>query len=179
MTGSGQDPNVGPPAYSADDDANDARRTAHELVAQAQALLHIASQDGLLLLWWPRELPDVSPTFPELALKAGEAHAAIASGLHDDDLAARVGNPLGRPKRNLLRRLLVQVQDFMGRGLTGDAARWVKTACGVASSALGSMSFIPGVGAIQEAIDLIQTGLDTVEQLGTEGELPDKPIRKQ
>ena len=179
MTGSGQDPGTGRPAYSADDDANDARRTAHELVAQAQALLHIASQGSFLPLWWRRELPDVSPTFPELALKAGEAHAAIASGLHDDALAARVGNPLGRPKRQLLRRLLVQVQDFMGREATSDAARWVKTACGVASSALGSMSFIPGVGAIQEAIDLIGTGLDTVEQLGDEGDLPDKPPGKK
>jgi hypothetical protein len=41
-------------------------------------------------------VPDVGPTFPELAVKAGLAHAEIASGRHDDRLAARVGNPLGR-----------------------------------------------------------------------------------
>jgi len=160
-------------------DADDARRTAHELVAQAQALLHIASQRNVLPFWWPRGVPDVSPTFPELALKAGLAHAEIASGHHDGDLAARVGNSLGRPKRQLLRRLLVQVQDVMGREAVEGAAKWIKTACGVASSALGSMSFIPGVGAIQEAIDLVRTGLETVEQLGASGDLGDKPSGKR
>ena len=42
-------------------------------------------------------------------------------------------------------------------------------------NALGAVSFIPGVGVIQEAIDLIRTGLETVEQLGATPELPDKP----
>jgi hypothetical protein len=138
--GSGQVPGAAQPEYPGDGDADDPRRTAHELVAQAQALLHIASQDPLLPLWWPRGVPDVGQTFPELALKAGLAHAEIASGLHDNDLVARVGNPLGRPKRHLLRRLLVQIQDLVRREAFGDAARWIKTAGGVASSALGSMS---------------------------------------
>ena len=173
--GGGQGPGAAQPEYPPDGDADDPRRTAHELVAQAQALLHIASQDQLLPQWWPLGIPDVSPTFPELALKAGLAHAEIASGRYDDALAARVGNPLGRPKRHLLRRLLVRIQDLVRSGATGDAAKWIKTACGVTSSALGSMSFIPGVGAIQEAIDLIRTGLETVEQLDTTHGLPDKP----
>jgi hypothetical protein len=174
--GRGQGPGGAQPDYPVDGDADDPRRTAHELVAQAQALLNIASQDQLLRLWWPQGgVPDVGPTFPELALTAGLAHAEIASGRHDDALAAQFGGPLGRPKRHLLRRLLVRVQDFVRQQTFGEAAKWIKIAGGVASSALGSMSFIPGVGAIQEAIDLIRSGLETVEQLGTPPELPDKP----
>lgn len=42
---------------------DDPWRTAHELVAQAQALLHIASQPELLTLRWPRGVPDVGLTF--------------------------------------------------------------------------------------------------------------------
>lgn len=164
---------------ASDENVDDVRRTAHELVSQAEALLNVVSHDDLLPLWWPRGLPDVRPTFSELALKAGEAHAAIASGAYDEDLGARVGGPLGRPKRQLLRRLLVQVHELLDGQATGDAAQWIKTACGVASSALGSMSFIPGVGAIQEAHDLVRMGLDTVERLGHSGELPDRPPRRQ
>jgi hypothetical protein len=107
------------------------------LVAQAQALIHIASQAELLSFWWPRGVPDVGPTFPELAVKAGLAHAEIASGRHDDRLPPVL------------------------------AILWD----------VGSMSFIPGVGAIQEGIDLIAGGLEAVEQLGTTSELPDKPTQ--
>ena len=144
--GSGQGPGAAQPGYRPDGDADDPRRTAHELVAQAQALLHIVSQDQLLSLWWPIGVPDVSPTFPELALKAGLAHAEIASGRYDGKLAERLGNSLGRPKRHLLRRLLVRIQGFVRSEAYSDAAKWIKTACGVTSSALGSMSFIPGAG---------------------------------
>jgi hypothetical protein len=179
-SGSGQRSGPAQPDQSADGDADDPRRTAHELVAQAQALLHTASQDSVVGLWWPRGMPvaDIGPTFPELAVKAGLAHAEIASGRYDDDLAASVGNPLGRPKRHLLRRLLVQIQDLVGREAFTQAAKWIKPACGAASSALGSMSFIPGVGAIKEAIDLIRTGLETTDELGTD-ELHDKPPTSQ
>jgi hypothetical protein len=177
--GSGQGSGAAQPDYPADGDADDPRRTAHELVAQAQALLHIASQDPVLSLWWPRGVPDVGQTFPELALKAGQAQAEIASGRYDERLAARVGNTLGRPKRHLLRRLLVKIQGLVHTRAFDDAVKWIKPACGAASSALGSMSFIPGVGAIQEAIDLIGAGLETVEQLGGPTvELPDKPPRE-
>ena len=68
--GSGQGPGGAQPDYPANGDADDPRRTAHELVAQAQALLNIASQDQLLRLWWPQGgVPDVGPTFPELRCK--------------------------------------------------------------------------------------------------------------
>jgi hypothetical protein len=174
-SGRGQGPGAPQPDSLGDNDADDPRRTAHELIAQAQALLHIASHDQILPLWWPRGVPDVGPTFPELAIKAGLAHAEIASGLHDGELANRFGNPLGRPKRHLLRRLLVRIQDHVRQQSFRDAAGWIKPACVIASSALGSMSFIPGVGAIQEAIGLIQTGLESVERLGPAGELSDKP----
>jgi hypothetical protein len=87
LTTDGGEPGSQAQPVSDPGDADDARRTAHELVAQAQALLHIASQPNVLRFWWPRGVPDVSPTFPELALKAGLAHAEIASGRHDDDLA--------------------------------------------------------------------------------------------
>jgi hypothetical protein len=173
--GGGQGSGAAQPGFPADGDADDPRRTAHELVSQAEALLHIANLDQILPLWWPRGVPDVSPTFPELALKAALAHAEISSGRHDGKLAERVGNPLGRPKRHLLRRLLVKVQDLVSQQSFRDAAGWMKPACVIASSVLGSMSFIPGAGAIQEGIDLIQTGLETVEKLGTTGDLPDKP----
>jgi len=176
-TGSGQGPSAPRADYPANGDGSDPRRTAHELVAQAQALLHIASEDSFLALWWPDGVPDVRPTFPELGVKAGQAQAEIASGLYDDRLADSVGNPLGRPKANLLRRLHVRVQNFVRGEQFQQAAKFMKPACGIASSALGSMSFIPGVGAIKEGIDLIASGLETVKGLGDDNlsELPDKP----
>jgi hypothetical protein len=174
--GSGQGRGGTQPDRPADGDADDPRRIAHELVAQAQALLHIASQDPVLPLWWPRGVPDISPAFPELALKAGLAQAEIASGRYDDALAANVGNPQGFFKSLLPRRLLVKIQDLVRTGAPGDVVKWLKTACGAISSVLGSMSFIPGVELIKEGIDLIKTGLETVEQNGgpTAG-LSDKP----
>jgi len=175
--GSGQGPAGAQPRNPIEGEASDPRRNAHELVAQAQALLHIASQDEILVLWWPGGVPDVHPTFLELAVKAGQAHAEIASGRYDDQLADSIGHPLGRAKTNPVRRLLVRIQNYVRRQEFGKAAGWIKPAVGIASTALGSMSFIPGVGAIKEGLDLIPPGLDAVERLGQEGlsELPDKP----
>jgi hypothetical protein len=175
--GSGQGPAGAQPDYPAEGEASDPRRNAHELVAQAQALLYIASQDEILVLWWPGGVPDVRPTFPELAVKAAQAQAEIASGRYDVQLADSIGHPLGRAKSNPVRRLLVRIQNYVRRREFGRAAGWIKPAVGIASTALGSMSFIPGVGAIKEGLDLIPAGLDAVERLGQENlsELPDKP----
>jgi hypothetical protein len=175
--GSGQGPAAPRADNPANGDVSDPRRTAHELVAQAQALLHIASEDSFLDFWWPAGVPDVRPTFPELGVKAGLVQAEIASGLYDDRLADSVGNPLGRPKANLLRRLHVRIQNFVRGEQFQQAAKFMKPACGIASSALGSMSFIPGAGAIKEGIDIIASGLETVKGLSEEdlSGLPDKP----
>jgi len=144
------------------------------LVAQAQALFNIVSRDELLSRCWPDGAPDVRPTFAELAVKAGGAHAEIASGMYDNKLADVVGNSLGGPKVGLLRRHLVRIQDYIRGQAFDQAVKWIKPACGIASTALGSMSFIPGVGAIKEGIDLIPSGLETV-QLLPEKDMDDKP----
>ena len=161
-------------------DADDPRQAAHVLVGQSEALLHIAGQSQVMEWWWPGGVPDVRTTFQELANKAGEAHAEIASGMHDAALADVVGSTLGRPKVGLLRKHLVRIQDYVRGGAFEQAASWLKVACGIGSSALGSLSFIPGVAAIQEGLDLIPVGMETLGKLGTgdEGKLPDDPVEK-
>jgi hypothetical protein len=161
-------------------DPDDPRQAAHVLVGQGEALLHIAGQDGVKEHWWPGGVPDVRTTFQELANRAGRAHAEIASGMHDEALALVVGDTLGRPKVGLLRAHLVRSQDHVRGKSFERAASWLKVACGIGSSALGSLSFIPGVAAIQEGLDLIPSGMETLAQLTTNDEknLPDEPVEK-
>jgi hypothetical protein len=181
-------PPTGPPADvpppAADDDPEDPRRVAHELVALAHAVLAIAGREDLLPDWCPEELrPAVRETEASLATAIGALHAEIASGEHDDALReAGIGGPLGRPKRKGFRRAVEGLRRLVGgvgrrvqdagaalRGERPIAVRaWLKSAAGWGKLAVDSItSEIPGGQVLKEALEVILVGVDTLDAAAT------------
>jgi hypothetical protein len=181
-------PPTGPPAAvsppAADDDPEDPRRVAHELVALAHAVLAIAGREDVLRDWCPEELqPAVRETEVSLATAIGALHAEIASGDHDEGLRdAGIGGTLGRPKRKGFRRAVEGLRRLVGgvgRGVqdAGAALRgerpmavraWLKSAAGWGKLAVDSItSEIPGGQVLKEALEVILVGVDTLDAAAT------------
>jgi hypothetical protein len=181
-------PPTGPPADvyppAADDDPEDPRRVAHELVALAHAVLAIAGREDVLPAWCPEELrPAVRDTEASLATAIGALHAEIAGGEYDDALReAGIGGPLGRPKRKGFRRAVEGLRRLVGgvgrrmqdagaalRGERPTAVRaWLKSAAGWGKLAVDSISSeIPGGQVLKEACEVILVGIDTLDATAT------------
>lgn len=170
-----------PDTPGSDDDPEDPRRVAHELVGLAHAVLSIAGREDVLPHWCPDDLqPSVRESAAEVALAIGRMHAAIATGEHDTDLraAAGIGGPVGRPKRKWFRRTverLTRVVRAAGpaaerasealRGQRAVAIRsWLKAGAGWGKLVIDSVaSEIPGGDLIKEALETIVVGVDTME----------------
>jgi hypothetical protein len=148
-----------------EDDSEDPRRVAHEIVAQAHAVLFLATTNENLEHWCPQDLIDsVQESRGELWIALGELQAAIASGAYDEELRDRgIGGNLGAPKRKGLRLAVQRLQGALRRKLTPGIRRWLKNSAGWAKSALGSMSFIPGADVVGEGLDVVVSALDTLE----------------
>jgi hypothetical protein len=177
---SGGQPNVGtaggtpPPAQpAADGDHGDARRVAHEVLGQTQGLMFIAMREGNIEFWCPEELIDaVRDAGPGLWLAFGQAHAAVASGQHDDRLGEVGMSPLlAEPKRRGLAAALQRLHAMFtatAERIPRDLRRHLQNAIAWARGPIGSMSFIPGVEIIGEALDATQAALGQLE-LAEEG----------
>jgi hypothetical protein len=107
-------------------------------------------------------------------LAVGEMQAAIATGTHDEGLAtAGLAGALSRPKRKRLRGALELLARAAGGRRAVSTRRWLKSAAGLARTAVGSMiKEIPGGEIVAEALDGILAGLDTVEAF--ENDSPDE-----
>jgi hypothetical protein len=168
------------PSPDSDDDPEDPRRVAHELVAQAHAVLALAGRDDVLPDWCPEDLqPAVRESAAELAQAVGRLHAEIASGEYDARLReAGIGGLAGKPKRKWFRRALERLSRLVGaadqaaqraaqalRGQQATVVRaWLKSAAGWGKLALDSISSeVPGGHIIKEALELVIVGVDTLE----------------
>jgi hypothetical protein len=157
-----------PAQSAATDNGDDARRVAHELLGQTQGLMFIAMREDEIRLWCPPELLDaVRASGPGLWLAFAEAHAAVASGQHDDRLReVGMSQVLAEPKRRglagALQRLYTRFTETADR-LPGELRRHLQNAIAWARGPIGSMSFIPGVEVIGEALDVTQAALSQTE----------------
>ena len=160
-----------PPAGGEQEDENDdPRRVAHELLGQAHAVLVIATRDEVLQYWCPQ---DLHQSFRDaripLWVTVGDAQVEIGSGQHDEALlASGIGGPVSRHKRRGLRASLERLIRVVATR-NGDGIRaWMRSAAGLARSAVGSLiREIPGGEIISEALDGILSGLDTLDALAT------------
>ena len=173
--GAGQPPGEG----EQEDDNDDPRRVAHELLGQAHAVLVIATRDEVLPYWCPQ---DLQQSFKDarvpLWVKVGDAQVGVGSGQHDEALAASgIGGPVSRHKRRGLRASLERLFGVV-TSRDGDGIRaWMRSAAGLARTAVGSLvREIPGGEIIAEALDGILSGLDTFDALAIgEPKPPDGP----
>jgi hypothetical protein len=151
------------------DDGEERRRVAHELVGQAHAVLVVAHRnDQVLGFWSPAEvIEDVKGAAPPLWLAVGEMQAAIGSGDHDEFLTtAGLDGPSVRPKRRRLRQALERLAKVIGGTNSELSRKWLKNAAGLARTAIGSMAReIPGGEVVAEALDGVIAGLDMVETI--------------
>lgn len=110
------DPPPGEPSPDSDEDPEEPRRVAHELVAQAHAVLAIAGREDILPHWCPEDVQQsVRDSAAEIAQAVGRLHSAIASGEYDDKLrAAGIGGPVGKPKRKMFRRAVESLSRLIG-----------------------------------------------------------------
>ena|SRR5215469_2713840 len=165
-----------------EDDNDDPRRVAHELLGQAHAVLVIATKDEVLHYWCP---PDLHQSFRDaripLWVTVGDAQVGIGGGSHDEALRANgIGGPLSRHKRKGLRAALQRLVAALPTG-DGDGIRaWMRSAAGLARTAVGSLvREIPGGEIIGEALDGITAGLDTLDAHATSKPKPaDGPTTK-
>ena len=169
----GRKPPAGPPndlsgANDVPDDGDHPRRVAHELLGQSHAVFLLALRPDVLTLWCPDELrPAVRQSAAAIVAAAGEAHIEIASGVHDDRLTdAGLGGPASRPKRLGLRLALQRLIDVLNGDSATDVLPWLRSASGWAKNALESFpKLIPGAERFKEAIEIIISGIDTVEAM--------------
>lgn len=176
--GGGQPPPPpGPQSPSADaseDDGDDPRRVAHELIGQAHAVLVVAVGDSVLPIWCPVHLrQSFLDARAEWWEAVGTIQASIASGTHDERLRADgIGGAVSRHKRKGLRyavqRLIAAVTPGTGGGasVSSDASyrtrNWMKTAASLARTAVGSLAReLPGGEIIAEALDGVISAVDT------------------
>jgi len=132
--------------------------------------LTIAVRDDVLREWCPPGLElVVAQTAAKVAVAVGAGHVEIASGAHDRALDdAGIGGLLARPKRQGLRLALQRLIEAMRSPKAGKIRAWLKVSAGWAKSAVTSIgSSIPGVELISEALDVVLSGIDTTEALGT------------
>jgi hypothetical protein len=157
-------------------DADDPRRVAHELVGQAHAVLVLAHRDAAIEVWCvPALRESVAAAAPDLWIAVGEMQAAIAEGWTDGDLlSAGIGGRVSRAKRGALRLATERLARALGRGRAVAIRKWLKSAAGLARTAVGSMvREVPGGEIIAEALDGVLAGLDTVEAMATDDSHPD------
>lgn len=149
-----------------EDDSDDPRRVAHELLGQAHAVLVVATRDDVLRYWCPEDLQQsVKDGRIRLWVAVGDAQAGVGSGVHDQALLDNgIGGLVSRVKRRGLRAAL---ERLMGALTTQDGNRiqaWIRSAAGLARTAVGSLvREIPGGEIIGEALDGIVSGLDTLD----------------
>ena len=148
------------------DDGDDPRRVAHELLGQAHAVLIIATRDEVLSYWCPE---DLQQSFRDaripLWLKVGDVQVDVGSGRHDEALlASGIGGTVSRHKRRGLRASLQRLIEVLTTGNAEAIRGWMRTAGGLARTAVGSMiREIPGGEFIAEALDGVLSGLDALE----------------
>jgi hypothetical protein len=150
------------------DDGDDPRRVAHELLGQAHAVLVIATRDGVIEYWCPEDLRgSFLDARDPLWIAIGNAEVEIGSGEHDAGLLqAGIGGRVSRHKRRGLRKALERLTGVVTTGNARLIRAWLKSAAGLARTAVGSMvREIPGGEIIAEALDGILAGIDTTEAL--------------
>jgi hypothetical protein len=164
-SGGGSTAQPGTPTLPSDDD--DSRRVAHELLSQTHALMFAAFQEGNIQAWCPPELTDsVRNSAPRLWLAFGQAQTEVASGEHDGPIAeSGLSQELAVPKRrglagaveSAIRAFRTQTRQHpILRRRLQNAITWAR-------GAIGSMSFIPGVEIIGEALDVTNAALGQTE----------------
>ena len=149
-------------------DGDDPRRTAHEILGQAHALLGYAFDERVMSNWCPQELrEDMRATREPLWDAIAQCHIEVASGEHDRGLrTVGLGGPLSRPKRRLLRTVLERLSNAVKHGRVVGVRKWLRAGAGVAATAVGSLAKeIPGGEVIVEAISGITSALDAVDAL--------------
>jgi len=152
------------------DDGDDPRRVAHELLGQAHAVLVIATRDQHFQYWCPEDLRrSFRDARGQLWIAVGDAQVQIGSGQHDDGLRqAGIGGPVSRHKRKGLRKALERLAGTLAMPTPNKKLirAWLKSAAGLARTAVGSMiREIPGGEVIAEALDGVLSGIDTSEAL--------------
>ena len=169
--GSGSADERGGEAAVAEDDGDDPRRVAHEVLGQAHAVLVIALDDANLPHWCPPELiPDQRATRAALWDAVGKAQVLVSSGRHDVGIAgAGLGGPVSRPKRKLLRRALERLSEAVAGGNGVRVRRWLRVAAGAAATVTGSLAEeLPGGHLLSEALEGLLSGVETVEATAAE-----------
>ncbi|MFI7060708.1 hypothetical protein ACIBL3_06990 [Kribbella sp. NPDC050124] len=170
-TGGGDPPPTG--TIQEQDDSNEPRRIAHEILGQAHAVIYLAGTEEVLGIWCPAEvMQDFRHTLPTLYEAVGHAHAEVSSGALDQALRANgIGGAPGRYKRRVLRHALERLS-AVRRDALNDPARtrsqriraWLRAAVSAAKTPIDSLvQEIPGGHIIKEGLDGILAGLDVVE----------------
>jgi hypothetical protein len=157
------------------DDGDDPRRVAHELLGQSHAVFLLALRSDVIPLWCPDELrAAVEQTSAAIVAAAGAAHVAVASGDYDDKLVdTGLGGPASRPKRLGLRLALQRLIGVLDGNATADRLPWLRSASGWAKSALESFpKLIPGAEKVKEALEVVLSGIDTIEAIRGKRERP-------
>jgi hypothetical protein len=112
-------------------------------------------------------------------MAVGDVQAEIGGGQHDGPLReSGIGGPVSRHKRRGLREALKQLVDALTTQDAKFIRAWLKSAAGLARTAVGSMvREIPGGEVIAEALDGVLSGIDTIEALEIERPTePGKPV---
>jgi hypothetical protein len=156
------------------DDSDDPRRVAHELLGQAHAVLVIATRDAVMQYWCPEDLRGAfRDARGQLWIAVGDMQVVIGSGEHDAGLQeAGIGGPLARHKRKGLRKALERLVGVLARPTPNEKLirAWLKSAAGLARTAIGSMvREVPGGEIIAEALDGVLSGIDISEALEIPG----------
>jgi hypothetical protein len=77
---------------------------------------------------------------PDLWIALGRMQAAIAGGTHDESLrVAGIGGPVSRTKRGAARLAVERLARALGRNRAVSVRKWLKSAAGLARTAVGSM----------------------------------------
>lgn len=141
------------------------------LVGLAHAVLVLAYRDDVIERWCLPVLQESAVgAAPDLWIAVGQMQAAIAGGTHDDGLrAAGIGGRVSRTKRGAARLAIERLAQALGRKRAVSIRKWLKSAAGLARTAVGSMAKErPGGEIVAEALDGVLSGLDTVEAVAAE-----------
>jgi hypothetical protein len=167
--------NPDPPPEAAaepEDDGDDPRRVAHELLGQAHAVLVIATGNEALEYWCPEHLRvSLLEARGDWWTAIGDMQVKIGSGRHDEGLQRNgLGGRPSRHKRKGLREALEQLIKAVGTRNAKLIRAWLKSAGGLARTAVGSMvREIPGGEVVAEALEGILSGIDTADALEIQG----------